>query len=271
MMNEPVPLSPTPAPSLGAGFRFSTYGAPGSIVPEYWAGVGQTMAGKFAGAHPETIWIVGNLYNEGVYLNFPCKPADLLIACAYADMNEAALSLFDEQGFQVWLQVEPGNADVEELIGIVLQHYRHHPSVVGFGVDVEWYRSTTGPEGQPVTDAEAQRWVDAVRAVDPAYRLFLKHWEADWMPPMYREGLVFVDDSQQFESLDALVEEFTGWGERFAPAPVAFQYGYPADRKWWGELADPAGEIGQAVLARTPNTQALFWVDFTVKEVFPME
>ena len=63
--------------------------------------------------------------------------------------------------------------------------------------------------------------------------------------------------------------EFAAWGAHFAPAPVGFQYGYPADQTWWQELADPAKEIGQAILTQTPNTRSLFWVDFTVLEVFP--
>lgn len=89
------------------------------------------------------------------------------------------------------------------------------------------------------------------------------------MPPTARDGILFVDDSQQFPSLDAMIDEFATWGETFAPAPVAFQFGYRADRRWWQELDDPPGEIGERILAAVPNTEALYWVDFTVLEVFP--
>ena len=61
---------------------------------------------------------------------------------------------------EVWLQVEPGNAPVEELIHIVLDRYGHHSCVVGVGVDVEWYKSIDKPEGQPVSDAEAEAWLE---------------------------------------------------------------------------------------------------------------
>ena len=88
------------------------------------------------------------------------------------------------------------------------------------------------------------------------------------LPPTLRQGLVFVDDSQQFESLDQMVAEFTDWGNAFAPAPVAFQFGYPDDRKWWGKFDDPARMIGEAILKSVPNTQGLYWVDFTVLQVF---
>lgn len=91
------------------------------------------------------------------------------------------------------------------------------------------------------------------------------------MPPTVREGILFVDDSQILPSLDAMIREFADWGRTFAPAPVAFQFGYSSDRPWWRHLDDPAREIGDRVLEAIPNTEGLYWVDFTVLEVFPPE
>jgi hypothetical protein len=254
---------------LGAGFRYSTYGPSSNPGPEYWVSVGERMSAKFPGAVPEAIWIVGNFTGEGTFLSFPAETDDPLVTHVYVDLNEAVLTLFDQKGFRVWLQVEPGNADVIALIDLVLGRYGNHPSVVGFGVDVEWFRSSGSPEGEPVTDEEAAAWVETVRRHNPAYRLFLKHWDERWMPPAVRDGIVFVSDSQIFDSFDDLVEDFTAWGKHFAPAPVAFQYGYPSDQPWWSALEDPPGEIGRALLDAIPNTEALFWVDFTVLDVFP--
>ena len=259
----------TPKASLAAGFRYSSYGPAYNPGPEYWVSVGEQMAAKFPQAKPATIWIVGILDGEGTYLSFGCKTDDPNIRCGVVDISEQVLTRFDEKGFQVWLQVEPGNASVDELIDIVLNQYKGHPSVVGFGVDVEWYKSTSGPEGQPVTDEEAQRWVEKVRKHNPGYRLFLKHWDKEWMPPNARDGIFFVDDSQQFESFDQMVQEFSEWGQEFAPSSVGFQYGYPADKVWWQSLQDPPKDIGQAILDKVPNTEGLFWVDFTVLDVFP--
>jgi hypothetical protein len=112
-------------------------------------------------------------------------------------------------------------------------------------------------------------WVKAVRSHDPKYRVFLKHWDREMMPPHYRDGILFVNDGQKFDSVDSLTAHFIAWGKAFAPAPVAFQYGYPADQPWWGAMKDPAGEIGWRILARVPNTGGLFWVDFSVLDVFP--
>lgn len=254
---------------LGAGFRYSSYGPNYNPGAEYWASVGEDMAAKFPAANPSALWIVGILDGEGTYLNFGCETEDPHIRCGSVDINDQVLTLFDEKGFEVWLQVEPGNASVDELIDIVLTQFKHHASVVGFGVDVEWYKSTNGPEGQPITDEVAKRWVEKVRAHNPNYRLFLKHWDKDWMPHTERDGIFFVDDSQQFESFDHMVNEFTEWGQAFAPSPVGFQYGYLSDKVWWQNLNDPPKDIGQAILDNVPNTKGLYWVDFTVLELFP--
>jgi len=66
-----------------------------------------------------------------------------------------------------------------------------------------------------------------------------------------------------------MVSEFRAWGKAFTPAPVGFQYGYSTDKVWWQNLQDPPQDIGQALLKNVPNTQGLFWVDFTVLDVFP--
>ncbi len=266
----PPTETPPPAATLGAGFRFSTYGPQSNPGPEYWASVGERMSTRFPGSHPEAIWIVGNFLGDGMtYLSFHAETDDPHIKSGFVDMNEQTLALFDQKGFKVWLQVEPGDADMLTLIDLVLNQYKQHPSVIGFGVDVEWFKSDGSAEGTPVTDAEAEAWVKAIRAINPDYKLFLKHWDTAYMPPTYRDGIVFVDDSQQFSSFDDLKSEFTRWGQYFDPAPVGFQYGYPADQAWWKQLQDPPAEIGRAILESTPNTTSLFWVDFTVLDVFP--
>lgn len=270
----PAPILPestatSPSPGLGAGFRFSTYGPEVDPGPDYWADVGQKMASRFPGASPQAIWIVGNYAGAGPIFTFPGAHDDFNIHFSPEDKNEAALTLFDQTGLRVWLQVEPGDVSVEELIHIMLNQYGGHPCVMGVGVDVEWFHSDGTPEGQAVTDEEAAAWVAAARSHNPQYRLFLKHWKTEKMPPTYRDGVLFVDDSQQFESLEAMVSEFAAWGKFFKPSPVAFQYGYPDDQHWWKELQDPPGDIGQQILAKVPNTEALFWVDFTVLQVFP--
>jgi hypothetical protein len=170
-----------------------------------------------------------------------------------ADLFEATFDVFDANGIRVWLQVEPASCDVPMLIDLMMLQYGHHPSVIGFGVDVEWYRKDLSRYGKPVTDAEAQAWVTKTRTYNANYLVFLKHWLTEKMPPTYRTGLVFIDDSQGHGSLNAMVTEFSAWGQAFTPSPVGYQYGYQSDKSWWSGLSDPPRTIGNALLAAIPN------------------
>ncbi|NLH50477.1 MAG: hypothetical protein GX444_18020 [Myxococcales bacterium] len=256
---------------LVAGFRASRYGIEPFPNPVYWGEVSREMAGRFAGAEPGGVWIVGVFLDDGsCELNFPSPGGEYAkIAFGATDQNEAYLNWFDKNDVRVWLQVEPGAAEVATLIDLVLRRYGHHGSVAGIGIDVEWYRADTVADGQAVTDGEAAAWSELVRGYDPSYTLFFKHWLPEKMPPQYRTGLFFIDDSMALGSLAALVEEFGTWSEALAPAPVGFQFGYDEDRAWWGQLADPPGDIGRALRAAIDRTAGLFWVDFTIDELFP--
>jgi hypothetical protein len=264
------------AQELRAGLRSSPYGISPFPSPPWWTDSTLDMASRFSGSTPAVIWIVGEvLFPVDCGLSFPNPTPGTtypnVVFKSGGDQNEAYLDAFDQAGIKVWLQVEPGNADVGTLIDLVMTQYSHHPSVVGFGVDVEWYKNKKFRNGKAVTDAEASAWVAKVRSYDPADLLFTKHWLAEKMPPTYRTGMVFVDDSQGFRSLDAMANEFAAWGQAFAPAPVGFQFGYARDRKWWSKLADPPRALGDAIRARVPNTSDLIWVDFTAYEIWPPE
>ena len=66
-----------------------------------------------------------------------------------------------------------------------------------------------------------------------------------------------------------MTNKFTSWGNAFSDAEVGFQYGYKPDRWIWGSFADPPGQIGNDLAARVPNCRQLYWVDFTITDVFP--
>jgi hypothetical protein len=254
----------------GAGIRSSTYGRPNDPGPGYWARTGTEIAAKFPGAKPEAIWIVSRLKGRGTEMSFPVPlGGDPLITGMPEDISEPVLQLFDRLGYRVWLQTEPGWASVEKAFHVMLERYGRHKCVIGVGVDIEWHRSNNPDLGDPVTDDMARAWLAAARSHDPAYRMFLKHFREDVMPPTFRDGILFVDDSQIFKSSDEMIEEFAKWGRTFAPAPVGFQYGYQSDKPWWSKMKDPVKEIGDRILAATPNAETLIWVDFSVQDVFP--
>jgi fibronectin type 3 domain-containing protein/peptidoglycan/xylan/chitin deacetylase (PgdA/CDA1 family) len=257
-----------------AGIRSSTYGAPSPFPSaEEWTNDMNIMASYWPGSQPTALWLVGVMESSDVlgstcHLEFP-EPAGgpyTNITFESTDLHESYFDYFDTHGIDVWLQVEPGDADVGTLIDLVLDQYGHHSCVKGFGLDVEWYTTT----GASVTDSDAQTWESRVKSHNSSYTLFIKFWNIDRTPPSYRGDIIFVNDSQEFTSLSAMVDEFANyWAPEFYPNPVWFQYGYEADRSWWETLDNPPKDIGDAIDAAVPQDCGLFWVDFTMRDVFP--
>jgi hypothetical protein len=255
---------------LSTGFRGSkTWNYP----VRYWGNVADSLSRSFSTpASPAGVWITTFYGNGGgIYATFPSGGAPLpYVSYPSTDYNESYLQEFDRRGMRVWLQIEPGAASVSDLIDAILTRYKSHPCIVGFGIDVEWLDAQSTSGGRRVTDAEAAAWELKVKSYDTSYTLFLKHYTQNRMPLTYRGGILFVDDSQQFTGFAHCVNEFKAWGNSFSANKVAFQFGYPDDRFWWSTLQNPPVAIGNALLAAIPNTAALFWVDFTITEVFPL-
>ncbi|MEE9384749.1 MAG: hypothetical protein V3V08_15200 [Nannocystaceae bacterium] len=261
-----------------AGFRASRYAfTDGYPEPEYWGSVATQIAEKLDDATPGGIWILGEVATDAqdeeddgkCKLSFPASGAAIdMVEFHHRDMNHAALSLFDEMGVKVWLQVEPGLADVSKLIDVVLSRYQRHPSVIGFGVDVE-FNEVVEPGGEPVSDSTAEAWLDQVQAFNPNYTLMLKHWEADMMPPSVRDGMLFLDDAQGMESMEDLISTFQGWVDAMSGGTTGFQVGYDTDEDWWSEMDDPVAELGAAIREELDSAKAFIWVDFTIYDVFP--
>lgn len=255
-----------------AGVRSSSYGIKPFPEPAEWERAIDAMSGYFPGATPGAIWIVGGFKRPTTCrLMFP-SGGDVFpnIEFADTDAHERFLNHFDRVGIRIFLQVEPADADVPTLIDLVLERYGHHPCVIGFGVDVEWYREAERPKwGVPVDDETARVWEARVKSHNPSFRLFLKHWDPDWMPPAYRGAIVFIDDSQEFMDKEALLEEFHSlWAERFFPNPVYFQIGYNSDKPWWQRLDNPPLDIGRALARRVRQDCGIIWVDFSLRDVF---
>jgi hypothetical protein len=186
------------------------------------------------------------------------------------DRNENYLTAFDDDGIKVWLQVEPGFADINMLIDSVLERYGHHPCILGFGIDLEWrWGWPQSHETVPVTDEEAQQWLTKTKAYNSDYKLFLKHWDTDNMPTTVCQDIVFIDDEQGFESFDSFMSRFKLWGEHFSRTDVGYQVGYRRDRKWWSQLGNSPKDIGSALIQNISNCRFVFWTDETIFELFP--
>ncbi len=249
-----------------AGCRQSAYGPTWTLSKGEWGNVMQNMASYYPGSAPSAIWIVGTLSGNTCNLEFPGSGI-ANATFSSDDRHEAFLSHFDGFGGKIFLQVEPGDADISALIDAVLGRYKSHQSVAGFCVDVEWYKNSVGgEEGKPVTDAEAQAWEAKVKSHNPNYKLALKHWEVPWMPPTYRGDIVFVNDHQEMESLFRLSEYWHAFARDFSDNTVIYQGGYEEDYDWWGMLSNPPKDIGDALCDVMDEDQemGMIWVDFSL-------
>jgi len=253
------------------GFRASRYGIDPFPNAEYWTGVGNDMASYVDNGKAAGLWIVGQSMDSGdcaLEMTKPSGGSYTNITFASSDPNEAALDYFDKNNVKIILQVEPSDASVDELMDIVLNEYSGHSSVIGFGVDIEFYQNLSNPKGKAVTDEVAEGWLDKVKSFNSDYILMLKHFDPYKLPPCSRNDMLFVNDSQN-NTKDAIMAEFTKWANFFTPGDVGFQIGYDSDKSWWSDYSTPPADLSVELQNAYKNTAAIFWVDFTVDDVFP--
>ena len=259
-----------------AGIRVSSYGMKHSFGEDNFPsvedmiGFSSKMEGLYPGSTGAYILIVGTVSEKDwtCRLAFPTSKKIDLVKPQENDFYEPYLTAMDKAGYCVWLQVEPGNADLVELAKEVMNRYKHHSCVNGFGIDVEWYKPEgTDGYGTKLSEEVAADVLEAVRAVNPDYTVFVKHWDGAWLPDM-EEGFIYVNDSQQFRSLKQMQDEFSSWAFLFEPNPVMFQIGYDADRVVWGKMDNPALELGSALVSECDfgNDIGIIWVDFTLDD-----
>lgn len=258
-----------------AGFRSSWYGIKYDFTNEQWETMSDNITGFFPAGNPQPthVWIVGALSIPGICeLEFEQPDAKTYEHISFNPNknldHEKILTHFDNAGIKVYLQVEPGLADIDTLIDLVLTQYKHHQSVIGFGVDVEWYQTESSTNTTiRVTDNLAEKWEQKVKSHNGNYTLFLKHWETHMLPATYRGEIVFIDDSQEFESLSQMTAEFKYWAQCFSPNPVMYQVGYSNDYEWWKDEPNPPKKIGEEIALNIENQDqevGIVWVDFTL-------
>ncbi len=267
--------APKTAPVTYAGIRCSSLNIKPFPAIEPWTGYAKKMGSCFDGSTPTFVWIVGNIEGnstqQNCIVNFPLSKKIKGVSDFPVDQNKEFLDNCDKNGYAVWLQVEPGDCDLVALASETMKRYKDHPSVKGFGVDVEWY--CCGGEydgtGKPLTDKVAKEIDVAIKKVDKRFNYFVKHWDYEWMPPTYRSDIIFVCDSQQHYSLNSMKKCFNEWGDYFAPNTVMFQIGYEADKKIWSGYDNPPKELGSILAEHAGPDQhvGIIWVDFTLKNV----
>jgi parallel beta-helix repeat protein len=265
--------TPTPAPSsdVRMGFHYSPSGMTSMPGPSYWSNVASSATGKFSGTGGGAIWVVGMAQAEGgCYMTFPSPGGSYSnVLFSGSDQNEQYLDEFDSKGMKVFLQVEPGQADVSTLIKLVLDRYGNHPCVAGIGIDVEWLQFKSNSGGKPVTDAEASQWYKLITSYNPGYQLELTHWLTSKLPPTYRTGVFFVYDGEAIGSYNAAKNFYTSWANAYPNNPVGYYIGFPSDKSWWSTYQDPYYTLASLALGSGKNVKGVYWVSFSIKTIYP--
>ncbi|RAW01651.1 hypothetical protein [Pseudochryseolinea flava] len=215
---------------------------------------------KFPTSQPWVTWTVSDLARA--------IPVGQNLSDAQHDQY---LSAMDEHKVAVFLEVFPikgdkANSAVDAVAEIDkwLRKLKHHTSIVGVGVELEYFGKAT--------DSLAAVWDRRIKQHNPKYRMFLRHYSKDFMPPTYRGAgdLIFVCDASEASIAD-LNNGFANWANHFAPTACAFQIGYPADEDgmdgsnktgWW-RLKDPVRDWGSAILPLIKDEKqelGLIWV-----------
>lgn len=258
-----------PSRNIYSGFWSTGFG---TAAPDLFVNLTKQMASITQGLSTGNILAVGTvLVQEGTcILTFPSNETypHMSFSISNLDRNEASLTAFDENGVKVWLEVEPGFADINQLIDVVLKRYGHHPSVQGFSIDLEWHWDWPNKWLIPVTDEEANQWLNKTKSYNPDYKLLLIHWLTEVMPHATHQDIVFIGDKQNWPGLNWLVDGVKLWGENFSQRDVGYIIGFRRDLEWMSKLENPPREIGLALTQNIPNCHFIFWSYETILEVF---
>ena len=266
-----------PAPLL-VGLRRSSYGLRKQNADDaWWVARAARYATNFPGAQPLILEIVSNYQDDGsTEIEFP-KPASYQGSTASMTFrrgnklnHERALSAYDANGVKAIIQFEPGSADVMACFELAHQAFEHHPCVIGLAIDAEWFRTRESADqtGLPISDADAQRWMEQVLRFNPARLLVLKHFEPKHLPARYRHpNLCLLTDSQEFASQAEWLQDMREWATAFKGSPIGSQFGYPKDQKWWSRTAAPPVDLARTLLREWPDCRLVLWVDFTANRV----
>jgi hypothetical protein len=183
-------------------------------TPEQYGHVTFNIANKVEGAKPWIHWGVGGWKEQSDALS--------------DDKHDAYLKWLDDHGVEIWLAVRPDGRDPVVLAEKYLRMFGpKYGNIVGFSIDMEFYSNI---------NANAKRIDDAIKAINPKYRLMIKGYLDSHFPTTYRgkNDLFFVHTSSE-SPIPTIVNIHTTFankvGKENPPVAVGFQIGYPNDEK----------------------------------------
>jgi hypothetical protein len=276
-----------------AGWRSSAYGDqdPTAVTQgnyAYYVEAAKGMILKFPGSNPGCLYTVGYIGTTETEMPTQLRSTlGIMKGVSYASDNpdpEVMLTAFDNAGLSIILGLEPGNADTAVLATKILGKYKSHPCVRGMSMDVEWYMyAGSGPSGivtLPLSVATAFK--NAILAVNPNYKVMIKHFDASKLPKGI-SGVTYLTDTCGFKEYSEAISAYVDWANSFSGSEVAYQLGYDQlecseDPSWWLDLAPKPGygeaarQIYNSISSAITNPiYSVYWVDFTILTQFPID
>jgi len=278
--------------ALYIGWRSSEYGvhyqgsyddapsqpSPSGQKPSSWfVNTSESMANLIgSGAQASGIWIIGEVDGRTAespcYLDIPQPSSgsypNIVFRSDALNPSDAYLTAFDNAGLKIWLQSEPGLADINTITKLLMDTYGNHSCVIGVGIDAEWYPNT-------VTAADAQSWTSYIQNnYGSQYKFFIKHYDVSKMPPDPKiPGCVWICDNQGFSSESAMLSSRPGsggmgeWRNHFSGSEVGFQVGYSADSSWTRPLG--IQKVSDDLFSLGSNVNYVIWSDEDILHYYP--
>ena len=184
--------------------------------------------------------------NELTYLPFPFERRGSIYSYNQTDKVEPYLSKFDEDGLKVILSIQPNEADVADLIDIILSRYGHHESVIGVNVDIEW-KLTGNP--YHVSNEERDVWLNRIQSHDPEFKLFLTYFKDRTYFPDDAQDIVILFDGDK-ATQDKLIENYKELASHYTS--VGIYTGYPS--------SIPPTASHESIIAAAPNTEYILHI-----------
>ena len=210
----------------------------------YWASATRTWGGDSGLLD----LVVAQAGQDGTTtLSFPVQGSGMLRSASQTDLAESYLDLFDSEGLGVILSIQPMNAEVKDLIGLVLAQYGHHSCIRGINIDLEWKKTGT-PEH--ASNAERDAWLGVINSYNPQMKLFLTSFKDYTYLPDDNGQIVVLYDGLD-DTQDNLLRAYGELAKHFAA--VGIYTGYSSCR--------PATASDDSILAAAPNTQYIIHVD----------
>jgi hypothetical protein len=131
---------------------------------------------------------------DTVLLPFPFDEEGYLQSYTSTDLLEPYLDEFDSANVSVILSIQPLEANVTQIIGILLSRYYHHNSLIGVNVDLEW---KTSGEPNYASDEEKNSWMNEIHQTGSSLKLFLTYFGDYRHFPSDSPGLVVLFDGER--------------------------------------------------------------------------